>query len=89
MGKNKGIIEPIDASFEDLASNIIQPAGGKMNKNNELSHNKQNQPALGEQYVLDLGIETQKEINGIEMGILENGIPYLTQRGLAEISGLA
>lgn len=39
------------------------------------------------QIPLDLGIEVQKDINGIEMGVLENGIPYLTQRGLATVIG--
>lgn len=41
------------------------------------------------QLPLDLGIEIQKDINGIEMGVLENGIPYLTQRGLSGVTGVA
>lgn len=41
------------------------------------------------QMPLDLGIEVQKDINGIEMGVLDNGIPYLTQRGLAGVTGVA
>ncbi|MBP5119612.1 hypothetical protein HUS85_27635 [Pseudomonas protegens] len=41
------------------------------------------------QIPLDLGVEVQKDINGVEMGILENGIPYLTQRGLSLITGVA
>jgi hypothetical protein len=41
------------------------------------------------QIPLDLGVEIQKDINGIEMGVLENGIPYLTQRGLSLIVGVA
>ena len=28
-------------------------------------------------------VEKQAEINGIEMGVLENGMPYLTESGLA------
>ena len=48
--------------------------------------NKQNTPTQG---VLDLEIEVQKDVNGIEMGILENGISYLTQNGLAAFSGVA
>lgn len=39
------------------------------------------------QIPLDLGIEVQKDIDGIEMGVLGNGIPYLTQRGLAGVTG--
>ncbi|ENZ77491.1 MULTISPECIES: hypothetical protein [Ralstonia] len=47
------------------------------------------QQAASKQMPLDLGIEVQKDINGIEMGVLDNGIPYLTQRGLAGITGVA
>lgn len=47
-----------------------------------------NQPATPVQGVLDLGIEVQRDVNGIEMGVLENGIPFLTQRGLAKIAGV-
>lgn len=43
-------------------------------------------PATPVQLKLDLGIEVEKEVAGIEMGVLENGIPYLTQRGLAAMA---
>lgn len=46
------------------------------------------QQAAKGQLPLDLGIEIQKDINGVEMGVLENGIPYLTQRGLSNVSGV-
>lgn len=46
-------------------------------------------PPVPKQMTLDLGIEVEKDVNGIEMGILENGIPYLTQRGLSGITGIA
>ena len=46
-------------------------------------------PAAPVQLKLDLGIEVEKEVAGIEMGVLENGIPYLTQRGLAAMAGAA
>jgi hypothetical protein len=46
------------------------------------------QVAPPKQLPLDLGIEIQKDINGIEMGVLENGIPYLTQRGLSGVTGV-
>jgi hypothetical protein len=35
----------------------------------------------------DFAIQMQNEVNGIEMGVLENGIAYLTQSGLGEICG--
>ena len=47
------------------------------------------QVAAPKQIPLDLGIEIQRDVNGIEMGVLENGIPYLTQRGLSGITGIA
>lgn len=47
------------------------------------------QPAPHRQLVLDIGIQVQKDVNGIEMGVLENGIPFLTQTGLAKIAGVA
>lgn len=46
------------------------------------------QVAAPKQLPLDLGVEIQRDVNGIEMGVLENGIPYLTQRGIAEITGV-
>ncbi|WCM86677.1 hypothetical protein [Acidovorax sp. NCPPB 3576] len=46
------------------------------------------QVAGEKQIPLDLGIEVQKDINGIEMGVLGNGIPYLTQRGLSGVTGV-
>jgi hypothetical protein len=47
------------------------------------------QQTAPKQVPLDLGIEIEKDINGVEMGVLENGMPYLTQRGLAEVTGAA
>jgi len=47
------------------------------------------QHAAPKQVPLDLGIEIQRDINGVEMGVLENGMPYLTQRGLSEVTGAA
>lgn len=46
-------------------------------------------PATPVQLRLDLGIEVEGNVNGIEMGVLQNGMPYLTQRGLAQITGAA
>lgn len=47
------------------------------------------QPAPVRQLKLDLGVEVENDVNGIEMGVLENGMPYLTQLGLAAICGAA
>ena len=45
------------------------------------------QIATPKQQYLDLGVEVERDVGGIEMGVLENGIAYLTQRGLAHILG--
>lgn len=47
------------------------------------------QPAPSQQLVLDIGVEVERNVNGVEMGVLENGIPFLTQTGLAGIAGVA
>lgn len=46
------------------------------------------QVAVTKQVPLDLGIEVQKDINGVEMGVLGNGVPFLTQRGLSTVAGV-
>lgn len=47
------------------------------------------QPAGSKQLVLDIGVEVQRDVNGVEMGVLENGIPFLTQTGLALLAGVS
>lgn len=37
---------------------------------------------------LDLTISVEDTCNGIEMGVLQNGVPYLTQTGLAKLCGV-
>ncbi len=41
-------------------------------------------PAQGELF----HVEKQAEVNGVEMGVLENGMPYLTESGLARMCGI-
>ena len=65
------------------------PAPQKPFKNKDLTSKTALEPAPLKQLPLDLGIEIERNVAGIEMGVLENGIPYLTQRGLAEMSGAA
>ncbi|MDE0620644.1 MAG: hypothetical protein OXH83_03120 [Bryobacterales bacterium] len=47
------------------------------------------QLAPPEHPTLDLGIEIERDVAGIEMGVLETGIPYLTQKGLAAMAGVS
>ena len=44
--------------------------------------------AVSKQGKLDLGIERQAEVDGVEMGVLSDGTPYLTGRGLATLCGV-
>ena len=64
-----------------------QPATYKDNINMALGTKKASQPATPAQPILDLGIQVQRDVNGVEMGVFENGIPFLTQRGLAKLTG--
>lgn len=87
MARDKNIVEPIDASFDDVVDAIVQPATSKDSKFNQLGGKMARQPATQKQLALDIGVQVQRDVNGIEMGVLENGIPYLTQNGLAGIAG--
>jgi hypothetical protein len=89
MAKDKNIVEPINAPFDEVVASIVQPAGSKNNKINKIGGNMALQPAGPRQGVLDIGVQVQKDVNGIEMGVLDNGIPFLTQAGLSRISGAA
>lgn len=50
---------------------------------------QQNLAGVGTQAELVFEVEVEKEINGIQMGVLRGGIPYLTQTGLAKLCGVA
>lgn len=41
-----------------------------------------------DQLTLDLEIDREKEVDGIEMGVMRDGTPYLTGRGLARLCGV-
>lgn len=36
----------------------------------------------------DVQVEVQREVDGLEMGVLQDGTPYLTSRGLARLCGV-
>jgi hypothetical protein len=82
-------IDPIDADFDDVARKMVTPATTLHKQINNLSVGTALTPATPRQGVLDLGVEVERVVAGVEMGVLENGMPYLTQRGLAEMSGAA
>lgn len=80
-------IEPIDAGFDDVARSMVPVASGFPPRINNLTSGTSLAVATPKQGVLDLGVEVERIVGGVEMGVLENGLPYLTQRGLAEMSG--
>ncbi len=82
------IIEPINDTLDNVVNSLAQPAPSNPRKISQLPSVSADHPAPIKQIPLDLGIQVEKDINGIEMGVLENGIPYLTQKGLAEICGV-
>jgi hypothetical protein len=87
MPDDKKTIEPIDADFDDVAKAMVKVAGPLSNNVKGLTGKNALAVAAPRQGVLDLGVEVERVVGGIEMGVLENGLPYLTQRGLAEMSG--
>lgn len=89
MPDDKKIIEPIDADFDEVARKMVSPATPFGINSKALGPVPGQSLAAPKQLKLDLGIEVEKVVGGIEMGVLENGIPYLTQRGLAEMTGAA
>jgi hypothetical protein len=68
---------------------MITPATSFTKGINKMATGKALTPATTRQGVLDLGVEVERVVAGVEMGVLENGMSYLTQRGLAEMSGAA
>jgi len=88
VAKIPKMIDPLEAEFDAVARKLIDPAPHKVHKPNELDDILPAQLApLGKQLPLDLGVQVQKNIDGIEMGVLDNGVPYLTQVGLAKLCG--
>lgn len=55
-------------------SNSFLPVPGKKPRTSQLE--------------LEIKIARQKEINGVGMGVLSDGTPYLTGRGLARLCGV-
>ena len=61
----------------------------KTNKNKAMSASGGAYAIAHGQGVLDLRIEKQKEVNGVGMGVLTDGTPFLTGRGLARLCGIS
>ncbi|MEM7498168.1 MAG: hypothetical protein AAF371_09285 [Pseudomonadota bacterium] len=89
MPKKQDTIEPIDASFDEVVGAVAPVATPKHNRNSDLSMKSARSVATQDQPMLplDLEVEIERSVGGIEMGVLQNGMPYLTQRGLAQMTG--
>lgn len=88
--EKKDIIEPIDATFDEVVRAVAprsRPATQDGNNFKYLGAISASSPAASVQLKLDLGIQVERSVDGIEMGVLQNGLPYLTQRGLAQMTG--
>lgn len=70
-----------------VTSNRIAMATQKLNGGNELVR-KMPSTVADRQRQLDLGIQRQVEIDGVGMGVLSDGTPFLTGRGLARLCGV-
>ncbi len=85
---DKQLIIPLEGDFDKITSSVVQSRPNqkhcKMNKLHE------NNAVLGPAYEqLELfHVEKQVERDGIEMGVLENGIAYLSESGLARMAGI-
>lgn len=82
MPKDRNIVQPIDASLDDVASALVPPAIPFRRNIKGLSVKNPSAPAGGHQGVLDLGVEVQRDIDGVEMGVLdrEDQPPYSSAR---------
>jgi hypothetical protein len=66
----------------------LKGATPMVNDNNDLQVIRAPKSASPRQRSLDLGIAKQIEIDGVGMGVLSDGTPFLTGRGLARLCGV-
>jgi hypothetical protein len=86
-------IEPIDADFDTVAKAMVQVSGKKeitpnASKISTLAAKSAGKEIAASQGVLPLGIEKSGDFGEIGMGVLSDGTPYLSQRGLAVLCGV-
>lgn len=87
----KKIIEPLNVDFEKLAEKLMRDKKeitSNANKISMLASKSGKKEISGKQGVLDLGIDVERDVDGIGMGVLSDGTPYLNQRGLAGLCGV-
>lgn len=89
MVKKPTDIDPIDGTFDDVAKSMVIPITPKYNKNKMLVPVPGAPAITPKQGMLNLKIEKQVEIDGVGMGVLSDGTPFLTGRGLARLCGIS
>ena len=93
MADKKDKIDPIDATFDEVVGAISPRVYGKEitsmdRKINKLAPVRRRKKITSDQGTFDLGIDIERDIEGIGMGVLSDGTPYLNQRGLAALCGV-
>ena len=93
MAKKPDKIDPIDATFDDVVGAVAPRTSRKEitkmpPRINKLAAVKGKKEITQDQAILDLGIERERDVEGIGMGVLSDGTPYLNQRGLASLCGV-
>ncbi len=81
----------LDMSFDEAMNKFAQTDPKEITSNasriSSLSQ-KSGSKEITPQGELDFGIEVERDIGGIGMGVLSDGTPYLNQRGLAALCGV-
>lgn len=94
MPKNPELFK-ISASLQEITEKIVKPehnnrTSAKPLNNQDLLQKNIEKPNNWVQPELPLyHSDIHQEKDGIEMGVLENGTPYLSERGLIEMTGVA
>lgn len=93
MPDKKDQINPIDASFDEVVRSVAPKVDREEIRKNERRINVLAAPRgkleiTPDQGNLDLGIDKERDVEGIGMGVLSDGTPYLNQRGLAALCGV-
>ena len=89
MAKKPEKIEPIDAGFDEVAKTMVNSITPKFKDNKVLVPAPGGSAITPGQQVLNLQIEKQIEVDGVGMGVLTDGTPFLTGRGLARLCGIS
>lgn len=79
--------ELTDAELNDVARKPAKLGQRSSTKKTNL-HAKRTQTSALVQVPLEVGIEVERTVRGVEMGVLQNGISYLTPAGLEAAAGI-